>query len=176
MKYFIILLFIMFSACQDTTQSANSSFTSASTDTSARDQASDAVQASTEKRETSGLKFYVFTNDFYNARGMERPYVRLISMSGESYIVPPVEYDEVKTEYAVINSFKVKSGCIKVPERSFPLKIHICDSVSCAQSRYLADIMVPNHYGIAGIGNLLIPQIYPVSPCSEEFVKLLKKI
>lgn len=169
MKYFIIFLFVMLSACQDGTR------VEASSEASVRDQASNAVQAATNKQGKSGLKFYVFTNNFYNAKGMERPYVRLISVTGESYIVPPLEYDAVETKYAVIDGFKVKNGCIKVPERAFPLKVNICDSISCAKSQYLADVVMPNHYGIAGVGGLFIPQVYPVSPCSDEFVQYIKR-
>ena len=169
MKYFIILLFIMFSACQDSTQ------VEASSDVSVRDQASSAVQSIANKQNKSSLKFYVFTNNFYNAKGMERPYIRLTSVAGESYIVPPLEYDTVETKYALIDGFKVKSGCIKVPERAFPLKVYICDSVSCTQSRYLADVVMPGHYGIVGVGGLFTPQVHPVSPCSDELVQYIKK-
>lgn len=126
------------------------------------------------KLDKTRQKFYVFTNDFHSGLDVSRPYIRLVGATGEAYIIPPLEYEDVETEQAIISGFKVKNGCIKIPERGFPLKVNVCDTKVCTNSRYLADIVMPNNYGIAGVGGLLVPQVYPVSPCSEEFVHYIK--
>ncbi len=120
-------------------------------------------------------RFFVFTNDFHSSRGLDRPYIRLVGNGNKSYILPPVEYEELTLKYIMIKGFKVKSGCVKVPEHAFPLSVNVCSTPKCDESRFLANFIVPNHYGISGVGDLLIPQIHPVSPCSEEFVNLMSK-
>ena len=183
MRYLIILLLLINVACEQNTP--GSSFVAASTDGgTSTDVASASSHRKTRpstftpgKEEQEGYEeqFYVFTNDFYNEKGTSRPYIRLTSKDGESYIIPPLEYADVETQYAVISGFKVKTGCVKVPGRAFPLKLYICDSVHCKNNYYLADIIMPNHYGIMGIGGLFAPQVYPASPCSEEFEQYIKR-
>lgn len=164
MRYLSALLIILLLSCQGNMESMDSSVAFESTDVNTMD---------TEQAQTR-QKFYIFTNDFHSGLNIKRPYIRLVGATGESYVVPPLEYEDVETDQAIISGFKVKTGCIKIPGRSFPLKVNVCDTKVCKNSRYLADIMIPNHYGIAGVGGLLVPQVYPVSPCSEEFVQYIK--
>ena len=121
-------------------------------------------------------KFYTITNDFQNYQGVGPAYIYLQSTkSGKSYIVPPTKYSSRELKYAVVEDIKVEGECLKVPEEDFPLSVGVCQSNECSSVRPLDAILKnPAHYNISGIGGLLTPQIYPVSPCSKDYVELIE--
>ena len=133
--------------------------------------------SSFEENTRSEKLFYTITNDFQDHHGAAPVYVYLNSIStGESYIVPPTKYSPVELEY-VIMDIKVEGECIKIPEEAFPVSVGVCESNECASVRSLSVVLKnPAHYNISGIGGLLTPQIYPVSPCSKDFVELIGSI
>lgn len=77
----------------------------------------------------------------------------------------------------IIENAIVDGKCITVPAEDFPVLISVCQSSECTAIRPLNVVLKkPAHYNISGIGGLLIPQVYPVSPCSEDFVKLMQTV
>ena len=134
-----------------------------------------AVSQNTSSSAQQARQFYTVTNDFQDYRGADSGvYIYLTSVNtGQTYIVPPTKYSSVELEYVIMEA-KVEGKCVQVPTEAFPLLVSVCKSRECASVRSL-DVLLKNpaHYNINGIGGLLIPQIYPVSPCSKEFVNLI---
>jgi len=122
--------------------------------------------------------FYTITNDFQDYKGLGEPQYILLSSTktGQRYIIPPTKYSSVELEYIIID-IKVEEDCVKIPAAAFPVSVGVCKSSDCSSFRSL-DVLLKNpaHYSIHGIGGLLTPQIYPVSPCSTDFVKLIDTI
>ncbi len=123
-------------------------------------------------------QFYTITNDFQDHRGVNPVYILLTSVDTEgTYIIPPTKYTSVELEYVIMEEAKVDGECVKVPAEAFPLAVNVCQSRECSSVRSL-DVLLKNpaHYNISGIGGYLAPHIYPVSPCSEDFVDLMNNI
>ena len=124
-------------------------------------------------------KVYAITNDFRDQRG-NAVYIHLSSVNTkEIYIIPPTQYSEVELDYIKID-MKVEGECVEVPDTAFPVLVSVCkssESSNCPLTRSL-DVLLKNpaHYNINGIGGLLTPQVYPVSPCSGDLVKLIGTI
>ena len=121
--------------------------------------------------------FYTITNDFHDYKGLEPQYILLSSTkTGQNYIIPPTQYSSVELKYIRID-IKVEGDCVKIPVEAFPVSVSVCKSGDCSSVRPLNVLLKnPAHYSIHGIGGLLTPQIYPVSPCSADFVKLIDTI
>ena len=143
--------------------------------------AASAEQASKAPAEKATLpsQFYSITNDFLDHRGLGTPiYIHLSSVNTkQNYIVPPTQYTALKLTDAVLQEFKVEGECVQLPAEAFPVKVSVCNSRECTAIRSLDVILkTPAHYNLSGVGGLLSPHIYPVSPCSEDFAKLIENI
>lgn len=154
------------------------------TDLSSTNVPTDGVDGATDTQGESTVKlgveqFYTITNDFQDHLGKgESVYVLLTSVDTEKkYIIPPTKYTSVELEYVIMEDAKVDGECVKVPAEAFPLVVSVCQSRECSFVRSL-DVLLKNpaHYNIGGIGGYLVPHIYPVSPCSEDFVELMNNI
>ncbi len=172
-----IFLSVICSICFITTVSCEDAETSVAEHAST-DQERVGNANNTEAPNQDKEQFYTITNDFQDYRGGGAMYVLLTSVNIEkTYIIPPTIYGPLELEYVVMEEAKVDGECVKVPASAFPLAVHICQSQECSQARSL-DIILKNpaHYNISGIGGFLAPHIYPVSPCSKEFVDLMKNV
>ena len=171
MKYFLVLSAFLLCACESGVE-PETEITSASVE----EPSSEAPEPE-QKKSSSKAAFFTFTNDFTSLSG-ERPPIRLVQKGRrkKSFIVPAVQYADVEVGDVLIGGFKVKAGCVEVPEQAFPLLVYICETAKCLKmsERPLGEIIVPSHYNLLGVGGLLAPQINPVSPCSEEFVSYIK--
>ena len=119
------------------------------------------------------VKLYTITNDFQDRRG-NPVHIHLSSVkTKKNYVIPPTTYNEVVLDYVKMD-MKVEGECLKIPSEAFPVSVSVCKLSDCVSVRSL-DVLLKNpaHYNISGIGGLLIPQIYPVSPCSDNFIKLI---
>lgn len=123
-------------------------------------------------------KLFTITNDFQDYKGTGLGvYIALTSIkTGKVYVIPPTTYKSVALDY-VITDLKVEGECSQVPEYEFPLAVSVCETTECLSTRPLNALLKnPLHYNIDGIGGLFIPQIYPSSPCSKNFIDKAKKI
>lgn len=122
-------------------------------------------------------KMYTITNDFQDHKSVDPVYVLLKSTkTGEKYIIPPSEYGPLQLQYAVID-LRVMGQCVEIPATAFPVAVSICQSSECKSARSLNVVLQkPAHYNINGVGGLLTPQIYPVSPCSERMVDIINNV
>ena len=120
---------------------------------------------------------YTITNDFQDHKGVEPLYVLLTNTkTGEKYVVPPTEYGSLQLQYAVID-LRVIGRCVEIPATAFPISVSVCKSSDCKSVRSLNVVLQkPAHYNISGVGGLLSPQIYPVSPCSEQIVDVINNV
>ena len=120
---------------------------------------------------------YTITNDFQDHKSVNPVYVLLTStQTGEKYIVPPTKYGSLQLQYAVID-LKVLGQCTEVPATAFPVSVSVCQSSECNSVRSLNVVLQkPAHYNINGVGGLLTPQIYPISPCSGQIVDAINNI
>ena len=116
-----------------------------------------------------GQEFY-FSNDFKNLAN-QSVYLHIITSVGQSFPLPPAQYGSVQVSNTIVEGFRMDSGCVKVLERDFPVTISICDSAQCSAIKNVVDIHTPGHYNISGVGGLVIPEIYPESPCSENLIQ-----
>ena len=124
-------------------------------------------------------KKYVLTNDFQDHSSPEGVvYLRLKSSQAQGvvYLLPPAQFGSVSTSEAIVTGFKVEQGCVSVSERDFPLWVDVCESESCQSVRRVGLLEQPAHYSISGIGSLMLPQINPASPCSEEFARQIQYV
>ena len=173
---FIFLLALAFTL----TSCGSNSTQSASTDkaTTSAEQVSQAPAEGASVNNKAG-QFYSITNDFLDHRGLGTPiYIHLSSVNTQqNYIVPPTQYTALKLTDAVLQEFKVEGECVQIPAEAFPVAVSVCNSRECTAIRSLDIILkTPAHYNISGVGGLLSPNIYPVSPCSEDFAKLIENI
>ena len=66
---------------------------------------------------------------------------------------------------------------MEIPATAFPISVSVCKSSDCKSVRSLNVVLQkPAHYNISGVGGLLSPQIYPVSPCSEQIVDVINNV
>jgi len=121
--------------------------------------------------------FYAFTNNFQDHQGLGSVSMVLTSVNtGETYIVPPTDYSSIELEYVSID-MKVKGECVTIPAKAFPVLVNVCESHQCNSIRSLYVVLNnPAHYSLNGIGGFLIPQVYPVSPCSKEVIPLINNV
>ena len=177
-NYFLILLLAFaLTAC------GGNSTQSASTDKMATSAEQASVNKATENPASatpSAGQFYSITNDFLDHRGLGTPiYIHLSSVNTpqQNYIIPPTQYTALKLTEAVLQEFKVEGECVKIPAEAFPVAVGVCNSGECTAIRSLDVILkTPAHYNLSGVGGLLSPHIYPVSPCSEDFAILIENI
>ena len=170
---FFVFVFLLSVSCEEgetTLPSSAPEGESATEEEGAMQNASVAVNPSAER-------FFTVTNDFLNYTGTSGEYLRLKSVgTGQVYIVPPTQYSALELEYVIMEA-KVEGECVKVPASAFPVEVGVCQSSKCSAVRSLSVILNnPAHYNLNGIGGLLTPQIYPVSPCSEDFVKVISNV
>ena len=128
---------------------------------------------------TDNSTLFSITNEFQDHTGLsDSVYIHLTSTKTEkTYIIPPTKYKSVELDRIIIENAKVDGQCITVPAKDFPILVSICQSPECYSIRSLNVVLKkPAHYNISGIGGLLIPQVYPVSPCSENFIKLMQTV
>lgn len=122
---------------------------------------------------------YSITNEFQDHAGINSSvYIHLASTTTKkTYIIPPTNYKAVELERIIIDDAKVDGKCVTVPAEDFPVLVSVCQTAECTAIRPLNVLLKkPAHYNISGIGGLLVPQVYPVSPCSEDFVKLMQTV
>ncbi len=50
----------------------------------------------------------------------------------------------------------------------------LCSRVRDIAPNRIAQIFVPGHYGLSGVGGLLVLEVYPVSPCSPSFEEYIQ--
>ena len=128
---------------------------------------------------TTESTLFSITNEFQDHTGLnDSAYIHLASTETEkTYIIPPTKYKSVELDQIIIENAKVDGQCVTVPAKNFPVLVSVCQSPECTAVRSLNVVLKkPAHYNISGIGGLLIPQVYPVSPCSEDFVKLMQTV
>ena len=115
-----------------------------------------------------GQEFFL-SNDSKNLSG-QAVYLHVITGVGQSFLLPPAQYGTVRVSNTIVEGFNMDSGCVKVLEKDFPVTISVCDSAQCSAIKNVVDIHTPGHYNFSGVGGLVIPEIYPESPCSERLV------
>ena len=161
-KYLIFLLAFVVLACEE----PNSSTQDSTVDNPA---GAIANEAQAPKVPDS---VYTVTNDFqeYNGQEMTTAVLYLRSLNtGESYIIPPTEYEPVALTNFIID-IKVSGDCVEVPAHAFPVMVGVCQSEQCDSVRPLNMVLSqPAHYNLSGIGGLLTPAMSPYSPCSKEY-------
>ncbi len=142
-------------------------------------------QTKHQKNKSSYTKVFTILNNFHPGFNGEPIYIRLVSNKKDmgSYIIPPARYGDLILDDMVMRDYKVVSGCIDVPEKAFPVSVYIClpDGTSNSAQKCdtmsrepLAEIVLPQHYGLAGIGGLMTVEINPVSPCSQEYEDIIR--
>lgn len=137
----------------------------------------DSTNATPPVQQQQPDKMYTITNDFQDHTSVDPAHILLKSRrSAEKYVIPPTKYGPLQLQYAVID-LKVMGECIEIPAGAFPVSVSVCQSSECNSVRSLNVVLQkPAHYNIGGVGGLLTPQIYPVSPCSEQIVDTINNV
>ena len=118
-------------------------------------------------------EFY-FSNNFRNLNG-QAVYLHIINSFGQSVVLPPAQAGALQIANTVVEGFRMNSGCVKVLEGDFPITVSLCDSIECKAVRNIVDLHTPGHYNMSGVGGLVIPEVYPVSPCSEDLIQYINQ-
>ena len=161
-------------------ESDNTSQQASQTDTPSAEGDSPTDPSAEEKGPEVPQEFYTVTNDFqeYDNQQMKKAILYLKSLNtGDTYVIPPTEYESLTLTNFIIENIKVKGECIEVPAHAFPVMVGVCQSEQCDYVRPLNMVLSrPAHYNLSGIGGWLTPAMSPISPCADQLSELVDTI